>query len=183
MFANYCKNLRENEETSRAGLKWTDEEDEQLMKYAIEGMVLDDVALKHHRTVGSIKIRVMSNGLNMMTDKNLTLEEVSNMIHISEEELGQYKHKWDEDKKQKLKSRVMSTGLKMMTDKNLTLAEVSNLIDISEEELFQYKQQQDEKKSKRKLTPSSASYDATITQDIVSILSEIRDYLKIISEK
>ena len=77
----------------------------------------------------------------------------------------------------------MSTGLKMMTDKNLTLAEVSNLIDISEEELFQYKQQQDEKKSKRKLTPSSASYDATITQDIVSILSEIRDYLKIISEK
>ena len=97
-------------------------------------MALDDIALKHHRTAGSIKVRVMSNGLNMMTDKNLTLEEVSNMIHISEQEL------------------------------------------------FQYKQKQDEKKSKRKLTPSSASYDATITQDIVSILYEFRDYLKIISE-
>lgn len=30
-----CKALRENEETCRAGFKWTAEEDEQLMKDAI----------------------------------------------------------------------------------------------------------------------------------------------------
>jgi hypothetical protein len=136
-----CKSLRENEETCRAGLKWTAEEDEQLMKDAIEGIALNDVALKHHRTVGSIKVRVMSNGLKMMTDRNLTLEEVSNMIHISEEELGQYKHRLDEKHAKKDTTQKVNTLFK--------------------------------KKGPEK----------NFTQDIISILSEIRDYLKVISEK
>jgi|TARA_B110000259_G_scaffold171834_1_gene203691 hypothetical protein len=138
MYGN-IKALRENEETSRAGLKWTVEEDEQLMKYAIEGMVLDDIALKHQRTVGSIKSRVISNGLNMMTDKNLTLEEVSNIIHISEEELDQYKQRYDEMPAKKSTTQKVKLWKKKDPERN-------------------------------------------ISQDILSILSEIRDYLKVISE-
>jgi hypothetical protein len=54
----------------------------------------------------------MSNGLNMMTDRNLTLEEVSNMIHISEEELGQYKHRLDEKQAKKDTTQKVNTLFK-----------------------------------------------------------------------
>ena len=140
---NKIKSLRER--TCRAGFKWTNDEDAQLMKEAQDGLEFDDIATKHQRTISAVKLRVMSNGLKMMTESNLTLSEVSTLIHISEEELLQYKQREDDEKmKQKAKQ---------------------------------------EKTQNKKLNTFSISDGDTITQDIVSILSDIRDYLKIISEK
>jgi len=90
---NNQQQLREKIETCRAGLKWTyDHEDAQLMKEAQDGLEFSDIATKHQRTISAVKSRVMSNGLKMMTESNLTLSEVSTLIHISEEELFQHEN-------------------------------------------------------------------------------------------
>jgi len=51
--------LRNNEETSRIGKKWLQEEDEELMKELIDKKSYEEIALNHKRTIGSIKSRVI----------------------------------------------------------------------------------------------------------------------------
>lgn len=129
--------LREQSDTLRAGLKWTKEEDEQLMIEILNGIDLDNVAKKHQRTVNGVKIRVMLNALNMMINKNLTIQDVSKLVNISVEDLEKYKNKQQQKK-------------------------IKNIKKTSEE-----------------------IYNANLShhKDIMIILTEIRDYLKIISEK
>jgi len=51
--------LRNNEETSRCGKKWLQEEDEELMKEVIDKKSYEEIALNHKRTIGGIKSRVI----------------------------------------------------------------------------------------------------------------------------
>jgi hypothetical protein len=94
MYANY------HSEIARVGVKWTKDEDEQLMKTTVSGLNINDIAKRHQRTVGAVKIRIMRNAITMMKSKNLTLEEVAKLVHISIEELKN--HKQIQDRKQEL---------------------------------------------------------------------------------
>ena len=76
--------LREQPDTARAGVKWTEEENNQLMKEVMDCMDLDEVAKKHQRTITGVKSRVMTNALTMMKDSDLTLQDVAKLVHISE---------------------------------------------------------------------------------------------------
>lgn len=129
---------KEHPATVRAGVKWNDEENEELMKEVMDGMNLNDVANKHQRTFTAVKYRVMANAMIMMKDRDLTIQDVSKLVHISVEDLEHHKQK----------------------------------------------QEQKETTPKIKKTETKKSSNDSIShQDFMSILTEIRDYLKIIAEK
>ncbi len=133
--------LREQPDTARAGVKWTEEENDQLMKEVMDGMDLEEVAKKHQRTFTGVKSRVMTNALTMMNDRDLSIQGVAKLVHISIEDM----------------------------------------------ELHKQRQEQKASAPKAKKTVQKAevqSNDGSISnQDFMSVLIEIRDYLKIIAEK
>jgi len=134
-------NLKEQPETARVGVKWTEEENNQLMMKVMEdNMDLEDIAKEHKRTVGAVKSRIMMNALRMMNDKNITLQDVAKLVHIPENDIENYKQK-QEIKNDKQEKKVL-------------------------------------KKTKESSRTETFSYE-----DVMSILSEIRDYLKLIAEK
>jgi chemotaxis signal transduction protein len=100
----------------------------------MDGMGLEEVAKKHQRTGKGIKSRILINGLAMMDERGLSIEEVARMLHISETDL---KHS---------KQRGAPTGAPKTKGEGAPL-------------------------------PPSGH------QEIISILSDIRDYLKLIAEK
>lgn len=85
--------LREQPATNRVGLKWSSEEDSELMSQATTRMTLDDIAHAHKRTITAIKLRIMSNALIMMKEKGLSLDEVSKIVNISKEDLELHKER------------------------------------------------------------------------------------------
>jgi hypothetical protein len=93
--------LKEQPETARTGIKWTFEENEELMKRINDGMSLEDIAKNHQRTITAVKSRVMMNALNIMKEKELTFEEVSKLVNISVDDLENYKQHQEEKQKQK----------------------------------------------------------------------------------
>jgi len=113
--------LREEPETARAGLKWTEEENDQLMKDVMDGMDLDEVAKKHQRTVIGIKSRVMTNALTMMDSKGLTIQDVSKLVHISEDEIEYHRQKQEyKADATKVKKNVIVRALKNVTPIDVT---------------------------------------------------------------
>jgi len=91
--------LRENPDTARAGMKWTESENTKLMERAVQGMNIDEIAKAHMRTVTGVKSRIMSNALAMMEHEDMTIEDVSMHVHIPLEELEAYKQREDEKPK------------------------------------------------------------------------------------
>jgi hypothetical protein len=130
--------LREHPDTARAGLKWTEEENAKLMQDVADGIDLNEVAKKHQRTFTGVKSRVMTNALAIMKLKDITLQEISKLVHISEDELKNH--------------------MQRQEDKAAT-PKVKNIV-----------------------TKIDRSYHDDIIpyKDFMSILTQIRDYLKII---
>jgi hypothetical protein len=133
--------LREQPETARAGVKWTEEENDQLMKEVMDGIDLEEVAKKHQRTVTGIKSRVMTNALTMMNERDLSLQDVAKLVHISIEYMELHKQRQEQ---------------------KASAPKAKKTVQKTEEQ----------------------SNDGIISyQDFMSVLTEIRDYLKIIAEK
>jgi hypothetical protein len=128
------KNLREQPNTARVGIKWTEEEDNDVMKEALDGMNLHDIAKKHERTIGGIKIRIMNNLLTIMKDRNLSIQDLQKPVYISVEDLENHK------------------------------------------------QRQEKKKPVTKIQETSNN-DNVPYKEFMIVLTEIRDYLKIIADK
>ena len=96
---NSFKILREQPETARTGIKWTEDESQELMKHINDGMSLEDIANTHKRTVGGVKNRIMTNALNIMKEKKISLDEVSKLVNISVFDLENYKQYQDNKEK------------------------------------------------------------------------------------
>lgn len=54
------ENLRNNEETSNIGIKWSVEEDNKLLEELNINKTYNEIALEHKRTIGGIKSRIIS---------------------------------------------------------------------------------------------------------------------------
>ena len=123
--------LREQPETARAGVKWTEEENEQLMKEVMDGMDgmdLDNVAKKHQRTITGVKSRVMTNALTMMIDRDLTLQDVAKLVHISVEDLENHKQRQEQKATTpKVKQTVTKTSEKV-SDDNVSYQDFMNIL-------------------------------------------------------
>jgi hypothetical protein len=59
-FQEKLKIQRQNEETARAGLKWSPEEETAILDSLSSGKTMADVALKLQRTEGSIRTRLFT---------------------------------------------------------------------------------------------------------------------------
>ena len=59
-FGTNMRELRNNDDTSNVGTKWTIEEDNKLAQEFLENKTYDEIALEHKRTVYGIVLRVIS---------------------------------------------------------------------------------------------------------------------------
>lgn len=85
------RDLRENEETSRAGKKWLPEEDAKLVQEITDKKTFEEIALEHKRTTGGIKSRVISQIIYMKyKDGNTDIDDLSSEYNIEKELVEKY---------------------------------------------------------------------------------------------
>jgi transposase len=129
-FQEMLKTQRQNTETSRAGLKWESDEDDKLLKMVSEGVSLTDIAKSLQRTEGSIKTRLTVYAINKMERENLSLEQVAELVNISDKDILDYQERQAirEERKQK---RVKSAK----RPSNITNTDLYDLLQVIERKL------------------------------------------------
>lgn len=85
--------LRENPQTSRAGVQWDESEDKDLMSRVRDNISLNDIALEHKRTPVAVKSRILKLALNMIEKDGMNIDEVSESIHLSSDEILKFKER------------------------------------------------------------------------------------------
>jgi hypothetical protein len=118
-FQQMLHDQRQNPETSRAGLKWDDVEDNQMLSLLSSGKSLADIAKTLQRTEGSIRTRLIIYAIGKMEKDNLSIEQVSEMVHLTPEDINEYqnkKHARDERAKQRQSNKKMSKRPSSISD-------------------------------------------------------------------
>jgi len=92
-FQEMLKTQRQNQETSRAGLKWESDEDDKLLTMVSQGVSLVDIAKSLQRTEGSIKTRLIVYALNKMEKENLSLEQVAELVKLTSKDITDYQER------------------------------------------------------------------------------------------
>lgn len=126
MNMNYYNKRNNNPQLVRAGLKWTEQEDKELMYRLTTGMKIEEIASSHKRSLTGVKCRIMLNGLKMMNLKNMTIEEVSKFIMIPVEELKKFK----EEKEQKSKINKNDDKSNVSNKNTEILTEIRDLLKV-----------------------------------------------------
>jgi hypothetical protein len=125
------RNQRLNPETSRAGLKWEEVEDDQLLSMVSEGASPADIAKTLQRTEGSIRTRLIVYAITKMEKDNLSLYQVSELVHLSENDILEYQERKrlrDEKKQQKPARKRQSSPLQPKRPLNVTNADIYDLL-------------------------------------------------------
>ena len=102
-FQENMKKLRENPDTSRAGLKWDDDEDNKVITKIKSGIDINDIAKELKRTVNSIKTRIVMQGIKEIEENKRTKNDVFKELKITDTDIKEYKEKKlqrDEQQKQ-----------------------------------------------------------------------------------
>jgi len=89
-FQEMLRTQRLNDETSRAGLKWEQDEDDQLMRMISDGVTHTDIAKTLSRSEGSIKTRLILFGINKMEKDGLTIEDAASTVNLTDKDLTEY---------------------------------------------------------------------------------------------
>lgn len=89
MYNNLSK-LRSQDETSRAGIAWSKEEDEQLLDEMKRGVSMEDMSLSHKRTLGGIKVRVFMHCVNVQETEGLSIDSVCELYGLCVDEYSRY---------------------------------------------------------------------------------------------
>ena len=108
-FQENMKKLRENPDTSRAGLKWDDSEDENVLSKLKSGMSVDDIAKALKRTANSIKTRIIMNAVKQIDEESKNKDEVLKELNITEADIKEYtekKQQRDEQQKNFVNSMI-----------------------------------------------------------------------------
>lgn len=108
-FQENMKKLRENPDTSRAGLKWDDSEDENVLSKLKSGMTVDDIAKALKRTANSIKTRIIMNAVKQIDEESKNKDQVLKELKITEADIKEYtekKHQRDEQQKNFVNSMI-----------------------------------------------------------------------------
>tara|TARA_B110000046_G_C12898079_1_gene357290 strand:+ start:64 stop:510 length:447 start_codon:yes stop_codon:yes gene_type:complete len=108
-FQENMKKLRENPDTSRAGLKWDDSEDENVLSKLKSGMSVDDIAKALKRTANSIKTRIIMNAVKQIDEESKNKDQVLKELNITEADIKEYtekKQQRDEQQKNFVNSMI-----------------------------------------------------------------------------
>jgi predicted XRE-type DNA-binding protein len=89
---------------SRAGTKWTKEEDDNLLEQWQNKQSIAEIAMAYQRTEWAIKSRIMLHAINMMKTQNITIEQASEHVSIPVKDLEDFMKKQNE--KQSLKESI-----------------------------------------------------------------------------
>ena len=133
-FQEMLKNQRQYPETSRAGLKWDTEEENQLLSLVSNGQTLPEIAKTLQRTEGSIKTRLITYALSKMENDNLSISQVCEIVNLTEEDLTEYQqkkqHREDYIKQKKTLPRLSPRPLHQSSNRsaNATIADVYDLL-------------------------------------------------------
>jgi hypothetical protein len=92
-FQDMLKKQRQNAETSRAGLKWEQAEDDQLLSMVLQDTSVADIAKTLQRTEGSIKTRLIMYAVNKMEKENMSLQQVAQLVKLNESDITDYQEK------------------------------------------------------------------------------------------
>lgn len=124
------KELRNNEDTSNAGTKWTIDEDKNLVQEIVDNKSYEEIALEHKRTILSIKSRVISHIIYPKYKDNI------------ENEIEKISIEYKIDNK-----LIMKYINKLKTNNNIQKSVNSNKPDtkINNKEVLEYLQQLDKK--------------------------------------
>lgn len=147
---------RESAETSRVGMKWDHDEDERLLSAAKLKMSLDEIARSHCREVGGIATRLYHHAVKMIDEKN-NISKVAEMLNLSVEDIQ--KHIATKEKRREyMQNKSKTNGNDEKDEKD-------------------DKDDKDEKKEKKEKNNDMKG------DNIISLLTEIRDLLAIIAKK
>ena len=138
-FQENMKKLRENPDTSRAGLKWDDSEDENVLSKLKSGMTVDDIAKAIKRTANSIKTRIIMNAVKQIDEESKNKDQVLKELKITEADIKEYtekKQQRDEQQKNFVNSMITKNIYNpTIRDNYQLLKEILNRINKIEEKL------------------------------------------------
>lgn len=138
-FQENMKKLRENPDTSRAGLKWDDSEDENVLSKLKSGMSVDDIARNLKRTANSIKTRIVMNAVKQIDEDKQDKAKVMKELKVTEEDIKDYKEKKQQrdDQQKNFISSMINKNLYNPTirDNYQLLKEILNRVSAIEEKL------------------------------------------------
>ena len=89
-FQNKLKEQRKNPETSRAGLKWEQDEDNTLLDKINDNVSIEDIAKELQRTVISIKTRLVIKAINYAQQSNVSNEEAAEKFKVDISDINSY---------------------------------------------------------------------------------------------
>lgn len=148
-------------------------EDNLILKDIENNISIENIANKNQRSVSSITTRLKKLAINMIKDNNLSFIEVSEIVKLSPEVIQQYYSsklkKTKEEIKNERKDRKLQKKEVRQYNKEILLSQ-NNIVnkDITKnKDKYNIKKELKEKKELQTIT----------------ILQEIRDYLKIIINK
>lgn len=131
---NSIKMLREDENLKNTGVKWTTDEDEELIKEITEKKTYEEIALNHKRTIGGITSRVISHIIYPIYKNNLEIDidEIANKYNIDKEKILKSIQKLDTNNEKKILKSIkkLDTNNK---DKNKLIKENNDIIKYLDE--------------------------------------------------
>ena len=141
-FSDIRSKLRENEETSRHGMKWFSEEDEKLIQEVLDKKTFEEIALEHKRTVSSIKLRIISNIIYpKYKNDNITIDDLSIEYNIDKElleknikkietpkEVKKSNEKNKNEDESKIKEEILYSKLSTLEDRMIKIEKKLNYI-------------------------------------------------------
>lgn len=138
-FQENMKKLRENPDTSRAGLKWDDSEDENVLSKLKSGMSVDDIAKNLKRTANSIKTRIIMNAVSKIEEDGKNKENIMKELKVTDAEITEYKEKKQQrdDQQKNFINSMLSKNIYNPTirDNYQLLKEILNRVNSIEEKL------------------------------------------------
>ena len=141
-FQENMKKLRENPDTSRAGLKWDESEDENVLNKVKSGMSVDDIAKNLKRTANSIKTRIIMNAVTQIEEDTKNKASIMKDLKVSEADITEYKEKKQQrdDQQKNFINSMISKNIYNPTirDNYQLLKEIINRLNSIEEKLNRY---------------------------------------------
>ena len=111
-------NLQKNEETSRIGKKWLQEEDDELLRELYDKKTYEEIALNHKRTIGGIKSRVICNIIYLQyKNKSKTIEELALGYNIENDLVIKYINKMEKRNSVKMQDKESNYLIEKNTEK------------------------------------------------------------------
>jgi ATP-dependent DNA helicase PIF1 len=140
MYHNMQK-LKENPDTANIGKKWTEDEILELLEEIKEEMTLEDIALKHKRTLGSIKGKLYSIADHYINIKKIDVNEVSKIVNISVIKLNEFLLKKLPKKENKRISPIQSQNDSLTEEEIIEESKIITLNTEQQEALDSFKKE------------------------------------------